>query len=116
MSDLHHSTSRITSLPLQQTASTSKARYHRLVAGAFVSDALAVASCLLLAHWIRFETAIVGFGTPSIVPLGLIDYFGHIVVGVVLMMGSLTNFRVYSRENLLSFTNTMRGIFKALLI
>jgi len=101
------------SLPLQQTASTSKQQYHRFVAGAFVVDFLAVTMALLLAHWLRFETALVEFGTPSDSPIRVLNYTGHIILGVVLMMTILTNFRLYSRENLLSYTNTLRVIFKS---
>jgi exopolysaccharide biosynthesis polyprenyl glycosylphosphotransferase len=113
MSDLHHGATKQGALPLQQTASTSKAQYHRLVAGAFLSDLFIVTSALMLAHWIRYETAVVNIGVPPERPFGWLDYIGHHVLGIVLLMGCLTNFRVYSRECLLSFTNTLRGIFKA---
>lgn len=101
------------SLPLQQTASTSKQEYHRFVAGAFIADFLAVTMALLLAHWLRFETALVEFGTPSDSPIRVLNYTGHIILGVFLKMTILTNFRLYSRENLLSYTNTLRVIFKS---
>ncbi len=100
-------------LPLKQPATTSKAQYHRLVVGSFVADILAVVSSLLIAHWIRFSTALSEIGVPSASPIQLSDYSGLIVLGTGLMMGSLINFRLYARENLLSFTNTLRIIFKA---
>jgi len=111
---LHHSPQRkATPLPLRQPASTSKTRYHRLVAGAFVIDFLAVAFALILAQWIRFGSPLSNIGIPIGEEMSLFDYFGHIALGSVLMMMTLTNFRFYSRENLLSFTNTLRIVFKA---
>lgn len=100
-------------LPLQQTASTSTARYHRLVSGAFLVDALVVALALVFAQWIRFETPISGVGVPAEEGFTLADYIGHIALGVLLMMGALLNFRCYTRENLLSFTNTLKIVVKA---
>ncbi len=99
--------------PLRQTAETSRARYHRLVAGAFVADLLMVASSLLLAQWIRFETPLAGFGVPFEDEFRFGDYLGHSILGIALMMGMLVNFRLYARENLLSYTNTLRILFKA---
>lgn len=113
MSSVEPVKTRVSRIPLQQTAETSRARYHRLVAGAFVVDTLAVASALLLAQWIRFETPISGFGVPAEDSFRAADYIGHILLGVGLMMVALTNFRLYTRENLLSHTNTLRIIFKA---
>ncbi len=113
-STVHHSHEREAApLPLRQSASTSKTRYHRLVTGACVVDFLAVTSALVLAQLIRFSTPLVNVGVPSDIPLGLSDYFGHIFLGGFLMMMVLTNHRFYSRENLLSFTNTLRIIFKS---
>lgn len=100
-------------LPLRQTAETSRSRYHTLVAGAFSADLLVVTAALLLAQWIRFETPVAGFGVPVEDVFRARDYVGHIILGVALMMGMLANFRLYSRENLLSYTNTLRIIFKA---
>src|SRR5690606_37729468 len=102
--------------PLLQTAETSRVRYHRLVAGAFVADMLTVTCALLLAQWIRFETPLAGIGVPAADDFRAVDYIGHIVLGTVLMMAMLVNFRFYTRENLLSYTNTLRIIFKASLV
>lgn len=98
---------------MTQTAETSRARYHQLVAGAFIVDMLAVACALLLAQWIRFETPVAGIGVPAPDDFRAIDYLGHILLGVGLMMAALVNFRFYTRENLLSYTNTLRIIFKS---
>jgi len=102
--------------PLMQTAETSRVRYHRLVAGAFVADMLAVTSALLLAQWIRFETPIAAFGVAAEDDFRAVDYVGHIILGVVLMMVTLVNFRFYTREHLLSYTNTLRIIFQSSLV
>lgn len=100
-------------LPLRQSASTSAAQYHKLVAGSFVCDLLAVTFALILAHWVRFETVIAGIGVPAETLVRPTDYFGHIVLGVVLMMFALVNFKVYSRESLLSYTATLKGLLKS---
>ena len=113
MSDPHHSPEKVTQLPLQQTASTSKSNYNRLVVGTFVSDLVLVTFSLMFAQWLRFETVLSQFGVQAEETMLMSDYFGHIAVGVALMMGALVNFRVYSRESLLSFTQTMRALIKA---
>ncbi len=106
----------LSALPLKQPAMTSKAQYHRLVGGAFLADLLMVASALVFAHWIRFVTPLARLGTPAEPGQSLSDYFGYIVLGVVLMMTSLLNFRLYARENLLSYTNTLKILFKGSLV
>jgi len=103
-------------LPLKEAAATSRAHYHRLVSGAFAADLLAVTASLLFAHWLRFETFVADIGVPSDRPIDAADYLGHIVLGVALMMAALVNFHLYSRETLLSFTRTLRTLFKASLV
>lgn len=100
-------------LPLKQTAQTSKNRYHQLVAYSFIMDVLIVVLALVFAQWTRFETVVSEFGVQAEVKLTIADYLNHIIIGVALMMGLLLNFRIYARENLLSFTNTLRILFKA---
>ena len=72
-----------------------------------------VAASLLLAQWIRFQTKVADFGVPVEDVFRTSDYIGHIVLGVGLMMATLANFRLYTRENLLSYTNTLRILFKS---
>src|SRR5690606_12569851 len=60
--------------PRLQTAETSRVRYHRLVAGAVVVDALVVACALLPAQWIRFETPLAGIGVPAADDFRAVDY------------------------------------------
>ncbi|HRQ88627.1 MAG TPA: sugar transferase [Bacteroidia bacterium] len=100
-------------IPLRQTAETSRSRYHSLVGAAFVVDLLVVSAALVLARWIRFETFVSGFGVPTDEDFRSGDYLGHLALGVGLMMAILTNFRLYTRENLLSYTNTLRIVFKS---
>ncbi|MEM7600593.1 MAG: sugar transferase [Verrucomicrobiota bacterium] len=102
-----------TALPLKQSASTSSAQYHRLVSGAFVCDLLAVTFALLFAQWLRFETPLVSVGVASDVLIRPIDYLGHIIIGVAIMMSALIKFGVYSRESLLSYTATLKGLVKS---
>ncbi|MDA7921013.1 glycosyltransferase [Verrucomicrobiales bacterium] len=104
------------SMPMRQTAETSRARYHRLVAGAFVADLVAITLALTIALWLRFETKLSEFGVTYSGEFSPVDYFQHIAVGVVLMMIILVDFRFYTRASLLSYTNTLRVIFKASLI
>lgn len=113
MSGPHHSPERAHELPLRQTASTSKSTYHRLVAGTFAADFFLVTFSLMFAQWLRFETPISQFGVQAEESMVMADYFGHFAVGVAIMMAALINFRVYSRESLLSFTATMRNLVKA---
>ncbi|MDF1825994.1 MAG: sugar transferase [Verrucomicrobiales bacterium] len=104
------------SLPLKQSASTSAAQYHKLVGGAFVCDFLAVSFSLLLAQWIRFDSPIAAVGVPANESMVPIDYLGHIILGVVLMMSALVNFGIYSRESLLSYTSTLKGLVKSSIV
>ncbi len=99
-------------MPIRQTAETSRARYHRLVAGAFVADFVAITLALTMALWLRFETRLSQFGVSYSGEFSAFDYLQHIAVGAVLMMIILGNFRFYTRANLLSYTNTLRIIFK----
>lgn len=103
-------------MPLRQSASTSAAQYHKLVSGAFVCDLLAVTYALLLAHWIRFDTPVASIGVQTEGLIGRMDYFGHIVLGMVIMMSALVKFGVYSRESLLSYTATLKGIVKSCVV
>ncbi|MEM7699293.1 MAG: sugar transferase [Verrucomicrobiota bacterium] len=116
MSTHHFDRKKAKPLPLKQCASTSKAYYNRLVAGAFVVDLLLVVGSLIIAQWGRFGTFLSDFGVQDVESLRLGDYGGHIVLGALLMMGLLLNFRLYSRENLLSLTNTLRIIVKGSLL
>jgi len=100
-------------LPLKQPAKTSKTVYNQLLGLSFLLDAGVILLALLLAHWIRFGTALAGMGTVSLTTISLTDYFGHFFLGSTLMMLILINFRFYSRECLLSYPVTLKVILKS---
>ena len=104
------------SLQLQLPAQTSRSVYTKLVGSAFILDALVILSSLMLGYWIRFQTWVSHTGTPESSVLYFSDYFGHFVLGGILMILSLVNFRFYTRECLLSYPTTMRVIAKASLL
>jgi exopolysaccharide biosynthesis polyprenyl glycosylphosphotransferase len=99
-----------------QQAEPSKSAYNKLVALAFIGDALAAWSALTLAYWLRFETGLVRFGVADPDSAGIGNYFGHFVVGVALMSVLLTNFRFYERRNFLSYHRTLRIIGKTAVV
>ncbi len=101
------------SLPLKQTASSSKTYYQRLVTIAFLLDTVAVVGALIFAYWIRFGTSLVELGVQDFAVRTLRDYSGHIIIGTSLMVLFLANFHFYSRKNLLSYTNTLRVVLKS---
>ena len=41
------------------------------------------------------------------------DYYGHFLVGVGIMLAILANFRIYERKNFLSYQQTLRTLIKA---
>jgi hypothetical protein len=88
----------------------SKSVYNKLVALAFVGDALAAWGALTLAYWLRFETGLSQFGVSDPDSTGIGSYFGHFFVGAALMSVLLTNFRFYERRNFLSYHRTLRII------
>lgn len=95
---------------LPQQVEPSKTVYNKLVAFAFIGDALAAWAALALAYWVRFETGLARVGVVDLQSQGIAGYFGHFVVGVALMVLLLTNFRFYDRRNFLSFHRTLRII------
>ncbi len=103
-------------LHFQEQTEPSKTAYNKLVALAFLGDATMIWGALLLAYWLRFETSLVEFGVRELGNRGLAGYFGHFVVGTVLLLGILTNFRFYERRNFLSFHRTIRIIGKSTLV
>ena len=98
------------------TASSSTSQYNKWVISAFLMDATVVVISLVLAYYIRFKTGLAEYGVEDTQGLTLKAYVGHIVFGAVLMMLSLTNFRFYSRDKLLSYTSTIQVIMKSLVV
>ena len=101
---------------VQHQVEPSKSVYNKLVALAFLGDAAVIWGCLLLAYWIRFETSLVEVGLPELSASGITGYLGHFIIGVVLLIGMLTNFRLYERRNFLSFHRTIKIIGKTTLL
>ena len=106
-------TAKSTIPPNRITATTSVTHYNRLVLVSFFVDSIVVIAALLLAYVIRFKTLVGQFGVVDVEGLTLQHYIGHIVFGVILMLLSLTNFRFYSRQCLLSYTRTLHVILKS---
>lgn len=102
-------------MPRKTTATRSAAQYNKWVGFSFLVDTLVIAVSLVLAYFIRFRTGIVEIGV-YYEGITLRDYAGHICFGITLMMLSLTNFRFYSKEQMLSYTRTIRVILKASLV
>ena len=76
----------IVSLPLRQTAQTSRSVYSKLVGTAFVLDLLVIGMALVFAHWLRFQTMISQVGVVDLERLGIRDYLGHFFLGAALMV------------------------------
>jgi len=98
------------------SATGSRAAFNRLVLGALLVDWLLIVAALFGAHWLRFETSLSHIGVPAEAGVVSTDYLGHLVLGVGLMMAILIGQQIYSRECLLSFLNTIRAIWKGVLI
>jgi exopolysaccharide biosynthesis polyprenyl glycosylphosphotransferase len=90
--------------------------YNRLVAISSVGDAVVVLASLILAYWLRFETALSQFGVPELKALTMIDYSGHFLVGLGIMLAILTNFRLYERRNFLSIQRSSGIIIKSAIV
>jgi len=87
-----------------------------LVLGTLFVDWLIIVAALFGAHWLRFETTLSSIGVPADAGVVQADYFGHLVLGVGLMVAILLGQGIYTRECLLSFLNTIRAIWKGALI
>ncbi|MCB1077296.1 MAG: hypothetical protein KDM64_05630, partial [Verrucomicrobiae bacterium] len=99
-----------------EQAEPSKTFFNKLVALAFLGDVLAAWGALVLAYWLRFKTGLANVGVVYSETSEISSYFGHFVVGVVLMAIILTNFRCYDRRNFLSFHRTLHLIGKSAVI
>ncbi|MCB1229713.1 MAG: sugar transferase [Verrucomicrobiae bacterium] len=105
-----------TYLHFQNQPEPSKTAYNKLVALAFLGDGAVVWGSLLLAYWLRFQTNIANIGIADSDGRGLAGYFGHFIVGTILLLGILTNFRFYERRNFLSFQRTINIVGKSTLV
>jgi len=96
--------------------SRTSGTFNRLIALAFFGDAMVICLSLLLAYWLRFETALAGIGVPDLDNLRIYDYHGHFLVGLGIMLATLTNYRFYERSNFLTYQQTFRIIVKSSLV
>ncbi|MBB5351506.1 exopolysaccharide biosynthesis polyprenyl glycosylphosphotransferase [Haloferula luteola] len=86
--------------------------HQKLVALSFLGDASMVIFSLLGAYLIRFETRMRGVGVLDHA-IGLRDYAGHVLLGAVLMIFLLANFRAHDPRNFLNFRRTLLVVFKS---
>jgi exopolysaccharide biosynthesis polyprenyl glycosylphosphotransferase len=103
-------------MQIRPTATRSKTRYNNWVLASFVLDTTVIAISLVLAYFVRFRTGVAEIGVPLDLVLSVKSYVGHILFGTVLMMLILTNFRFYSKENMLSFIGTLQVIIKSTVV
>ena len=101
---------------VSQPPEPSKTAYNKLVALAFLGDAAVIWGSLLLAYYLRFETPLVDHGITDRAHGGITDYFGHLIVGLSVLLAILTNFRLYDRRNFLSYHRTFKIIGKSALL
>jgi len=86
--------------------------HQKLVILSFLGDFLVVSLSLLAAYFMRFETELHRFGVydPA---ANLQNYIGHLVLGTVLLMFLLGNFRLHDPRNFLSPRKTIWVILKS---
>lgn len=86
--------------------------HQRLVALSFLTDSVVVALTLLIAYYLRFETALraVGVWDDKIDANG---YVGHVLLGSGLLVFLLANARLHDPRNYLSFRKTAVIIVKS---
>lgn len=89
--------------------------HQKLVAASFLGDAAMVFVALMLAYLLRFESPLrdVGVDHPE---MDLRAYLGHVVLGSVLMLGLLVNFRIHDPRNFLAIRRTFALIAKTCVI
>jgi exopolysaccharide biosynthesis polyprenyl glycosylphosphotransferase len=86
--------------------------HQRLVALSFFGDLMVVLTALFVSYFLRFETGLASIG---VVHPGLThqSYIGHVVLGGIVMMGLLANFRIQDPRNFLAFRSTVKIIFRS---
>jgi exopolysaccharide biosynthesis polyprenyl glycosylphosphotransferase len=85
--------------------------HQKLVAVSFLGDAAVVFLAMIAAYLLRFESHLqhVGIDDPAI---DLRAYLGHVILGGVLMLAMLANFRVHDPRNYLAIRRTFTVISK----
>ncbi len=85
--------------------------HQKLVAVSFLGDAAVVFIAMIAAYLLRFESHLqhLGVDDPAI---DLRAYLGHVILGGVLMLALLANFRVHDPRNYLAVRRTFAVIVK----
>ncbi|HVJ45326.1 MAG TPA: sugar transferase, partial [Luteolibacter sp.] len=87
----------------------------RLIAVSFLGDAVVVCLALIVAYVIRFETGIREFGVMADnIDAG--SYAGHVIIGSLLLMFLLANFRLHDPRNFLALRKSGVIIVKSCMI
>ncbi|MEO0414533.1 MAG: hypothetical protein AAF226_06240, partial [Verrucomicrobiota bacterium] len=102
--------------PQQVTAATSAKTYHKLTILSFMGDFLVVCLSLAAGFALRFKSGWFQFGIIDEQGINFLNYTGHFLVGAILMMLVLTNFRIYTREMLLSFNKALQILVKSCIV
>ena len=89
--------------------------HQKLVALSFLGDTSIVISSLLSAYLIRFETSLREVGVLDH-GIDMRDYIGHVVLGTMLMVFLLANFRLHDPRNFLAIRRTLLMVFKSVAI
>ena len=84
----------------------------KLVGISFVGDALVVFGALLLSFLIRFESILSEVGV-SDMSITLTSYSGHIIIGGVVMLALLANFRFHDPRNFLAFRSSVKILVRS---
>lgn len=86
--------------------------HQKLVALSFLGDAAVVLLSMLLAYLVRFETGLREVGVVHST-MDLQNYFGHVLLGGVLMLVLLANYRMHDPRNFLAIRRTIAVILKS---
>lgn len=89
--------------------------HQRLVAVSFLGDSAVVLLAMMLAYAIRFETGMREIGVVDPV-ISVSGYCGHVLLGSVLLVFLLTNFRLHDPRNYLAVRKTFVTIIKSCVI
>lgn len=89
--------------------------HQKLVAISFLGDFAVVLLAMILAYVIRFETGIRMFGIND-PDINVFGYMGHVLLGCVLLVFLLTNFRLHDPRSYLAVRKTFGIIVKSCVI
>ncbi len=89
--------------------------HQKLVAASFLGDTAVVLFSMMLAYVLRFETGLRELGVSDPV-INASSYFGHVLLGSVLLVTLLANFRLHDPRNYLAVRKTFATIIKSCVI